>query len=155
TYRWRSQAYLELKDDKRAVADLSSAIEADTREAASLIARAAIYLRQKEFDKVLDDCKAALRLDNSLQLDSMMIQAYVGRGQAYLASGDPKKAAHCFTEATLLDRNNEDALLGLGDAHRDLKDWGQAVESYTAAWVKKPTAAAVGQRLHAAYDGQF
>jgi tetratricopeptide (TPR) repeat protein len=102
----RAYAYLEKGDNKRALADLTKAIEMNARHADVFFNRGVIYLELEQWDKAIAD------FDRAIDIDDELAEAYYNRAVAYVGNGDLSKASEDRAKAFKLKpelRENEGA----------------------------------------------
>ncbi|MEE9554164.1 MAG: tetratricopeptide repeat protein [candidate division Zixibacteria bacterium] len=90
-----------------------------------LIARC--YRHKKEFDKVIVHCNQAIKNDHE---DS---EIYILLGEAYLNTGEHKKATECFEKSSTFGGPSDAALLGLAGAASLEGDRNKAMEAIEKA----------------------
>ena len=86
-------AALARGDLDQALADFSTAVDAQPDSALARERRAAVFLQMKKFDQALNDCNEALKIDGKFA------PAYFTRGLAEKDLGDTEKAIEDFTKA--------------------------------------------------------
>lgn len=93
----RGLAWLAKNENKIALGDFSAVIRAAPKFEDVYVSRAEAYVGLKEYDKAIDDCNEALRLD------SKRARAWLVRGMSYQRKGDKKKAEADIGKALELD----------------------------------------------------
>jgi tetratricopeptide (TPR) repeat protein len=89
--------------------------------------RGMIWNEKGEYDKVLRDCDAAIRLDPDYAM------AYNSRGVAWYEKGNCEKAISDYNQAIRLDPNNADAHYNRGLAGHKVGNYDNAISDYDAA----------------------
>jgi tetratricopeptide (TPR) repeat protein len=84
-------------------------------------------LKQKRYDRAIEDYTAALRLDPNLA------ETYTNRGVAYADKGMYDRAIEDYTAALRLDPNHANAYNNRGVAYDDKGMYDQAITDFTAA----------------------
>ncbi len=114
-YLERGNAYQNLKQPEKALADWSRAIELDSGLAAAYTARATYYRLAGDNAKALPDLEKSIRLQPT-------VDAYFQRGQVYMDLGDPRKAIEDYDRSILERRNAPYVYLARSIAKRSLGD---------------------------------
>lgn len=114
-YLQRGNAYQNLKQPTKALADWARAIELDSGLAPAYTARATYYRLEGEYAKALPD------LNRSIQLDPA-VDSYFQRGQLYAALGEYSKAIEDYDRAILERREAPYVYLARSMAERALGD---------------------------------
>ncbi len=91
-----AEHYLTGNEPRVALASFETAMKLDPDNARSLSGRAGVWLTQKNFDKAIADCTAAIDKEPHYE-------AFSRRGEAYLANGDYDAALADFKRAKRLD----------------------------------------------------
>jgi tetratricopeptide (TPR) repeat protein len=93
--RYRAWSYSNLKDDDGVIADMSRLIQMQLDNVEYYLIRLISYFIKEEWDKVIEDCNTALRLNGAEK--RWQTAAYLDRGEAW-AVYEPrfKKQADAF-----------------------------------------------------------
>jgi tetratricopeptide (TPR) repeat protein len=83
------------------VSKFAKAITSHPELATAWSDRGAAYASLRQWQKAIDDCSEAIKLD------SMLTRAWIIRGEAYLEVGEWEKAANDFGEVLMLDPNDD------------------------------------------------
>ncbi|TIA92526.1 hypothetical protein E3P99_00594 [Wallemia hederae] len=103
-YKSKGNKLYQQHEWEQAAVNYSKAIESSTKpEAVFYSNRAACYNNLGQYNKVLDDCNAALNLD------SEYVKALNRRAQAYEQLGNLTDALNDFTAATIIDQFRNDS----------------------------------------------
>ena len=135
-YFQRGVTYSEAGEDKRAIADLTAAINLDAKWSASYFSRAGLYLRNGLIDESLADYGAGFANLTS----SRDYLDYMGRGQAEFAAGRFKEATRDFRQASDIMRSEFKADMSptsLLWAHLAARRAGEDDHAYFAARAAK------------------
>ena len=106
----RGNAYLALKQYRRAIADYDRAIKLEPNEAIPLNNRGDAYYQIGEGDRAMDDFNAAIKLDPNY------VDALNNRGLAYVGRGAYDLAIKDFDQVLKLNPNDADAIRNRADA---------------------------------------
>jgi tetratricopeptide (TPR) repeat protein len=71
--------------------------------------------------------------DYALAVSPQYYSAYFSKADLYLMNDDPDKAIGVFDELLLWDPSNIRALCALGDCHREIRNYGDAMKAYKKA----------------------
>lgn len=99
----RARAYEELKDEKRALDDLTEAVQRDPSSGPAWAARGMLCLRMGQDDQALDD------LNQAVKLSPDMADVRVARGSFYARTDKPKLALEDFNAAVAAEPGNAEA----------------------------------------------
>ena len=89
--------------------------------------RASIYLIREDYDKVIEDCDAAL------QTDPAMGMAYAVRAMAYISKGEYDKGLKDSGEAIRIDPSDATGYAARGYAYAALHNADKALENFNEA----------------------
>lgn len=89
----------------------------------------------------------------AVEIDSKSAQAYLGRGDAYLALGEVSKAVDDYIKAYFIDTNNAQLCIKIGDAYYIQSVYDNAIEYYNSALKLDPANAEVYLKLADAFIG--
>jgi tetratricopeptide (TPR) repeat protein len=127
-YANRAGAYVNKKDNDRAIADASEAIQLDPGLALAYTNRAAAYLNKGDSDRAIADTTEAIGFD------PLYAPGYADRAAAYLKKGDNDHVIADASKAIDLDPGNAlvyatraGAYLGKGDNDRVIADASKAI----------------------------
>ncbi len=130
-YDLRSQVWLKLGQDRKAIEDLTTEITLSSWEASLLSRRAKIRTKLMDYKDALDDYNRAVQ-SNAFRAD-----LYADRAWAYWdLSRDASKAIADFSNAIRFDQKIDNVkmyLLFRGDMRSYLKDYSGAIADYNAA----------------------
>jgi tetratricopeptide (TPR) repeat protein len=118
---------------KRALADLTRAIDLDPHRARSRAYRGFAYLQSGEVDRALADFNEAIRLDPK---DA---EGFRGRAAAYGRKGDPDRGLADFAEAVRVDPDDPYVYNERAHVFFDRGDYARATADYTEAIRRDPT----------------
>ena len=126
-YNNRGNAYGDLKQFDRAIADYDQAIRLDPNVADAYNNRGYAYRDLKQFYRAIADYDQAIRLDPNFAL------AYNNRGNAYNDLNQFDCAIEDFDLAIRLDPNMTGAYNNRGNAYSDLNQFDRAIADYDHA----------------------
>jgi tetratricopeptide (TPR) repeat protein len=140
-YFYRANAYIDLGDYERAIADFNHAIQLDVEYDIAYNNRGIAYLNLGDYERAIAD------FDHTIQLDSVSAAAYNNRGNAYADLGDYEQAIADFNHAIQLNAevafvyfNRGIIYLNLGDYERSIDDFTHAIQlddKYAGAYVER------------------
>ena len=131
---WRASFQNELGKHSEALDDYSMALRflSGSRKAIQLVNRAVVYAEVGDYNSAIDD------LDDAIERDPQLVEAYVKRGIVLLMRGDYKRAIADWTLA-LKDRPKDtDLRARMALAYHAQGDTPKAIESLTEALALKP-----------------
>jgi tetratricopeptide (TPR) repeat protein len=132
-YYDRGNAYKNLKDYDRALADYSDALKLDPRYAHAYLNRGFVYVAKNDADHALAD------LNRSIQFDPNETLAYFNRGLVYrLGKHNPAAAIADFTEVIKRSPDSGNAYYERGLAYADKGDFQRALDDYDKAMQRTP-----------------
>jgi serine/threonine protein kinase len=134
----RGQAYLGVDNPEQAIKDLTAVIDKDATNGTVLAGRAKAQLQLKKYDAAIDDARAALKLDRSLQLDPLLLQAYRARGLRLLENKAYPQAVAALTEAIQLDPKDPALRKQRGEAYANQRQFDDAVQDFRQAVERNP-----------------
>ncbi len=123
----RGIAYYDRGELDKALADYSSAIRLDAKNAEAHHNRADVRLRMGDLDNAIVDYGQAIALNPSFS------SAHNGRGNALRESGQIDRAIADYDQAIKLDQRSAFPHNGRGNALRDKGDVAGAIEAYDRA----------------------
>jgi tetratricopeptide (TPR) repeat protein len=126
-YNNRGNAYGNLKQFDRAIADYDHAIRLDPNYALAYYCRGNAYYDLNQFDRAIADYDQAIRLDPNYTV------AYDNRGNAYRALKQLDRAIADYNQAIRLDPNDASAYCNRGNAYCDLNQFDRAIADYDQA----------------------
>ena len=157
----RGIAYYDRGELDRALADYTSAIRLDPKNAEALNNRADLKLRKGDIESAIEDYSTAIELspklasafngrgnalresgqidraiadyDKAIALDPASPFAYNGRGNALRDKGQTDRAIADFNKAISIDPSYGTAFIGRANAFSDKSDWVEAIKDYDAA----------------------
>ncbi len=101
---------------------------------AALVERGELRLQAEVFDLAREDFNTAIgALDRNVVENPLLIRAYIGNGQALLASNLPQGAVSNFQAALRGAPDNVTALIGLGESALASKDYRTALDAFNRA----------------------
>jgi tetratricopeptide (TPR) repeat protein len=103
----RCQAYNQLEDTNKAIADCNAALKLEPRNASAFNNRGWSYEIKREYDLALADYTKAIEINSRFAL------AYANRGDVYFKKGDKQKAATEYRLALEIDPQNDVAANGM------------------------------------------
>lgn len=118
-YKTSGNAHLTAKRALEAAADYTKAIELDPENAVYYSNRAAAFTMQGDFDAAIQDCQAALSLNNRYA------KAYGRLGAAYLGAGNVNGAIEAYEKAVEHDPDNVGYQSAIDQARRTRGQKGQ------------------------------
>jgi serine/threonine protein kinase len=127
SYFGRANAYRELKQSEKAIADYSQVIRLKPDDASAYHDRAVCEVRLGLDQAAADD------YDQSLKLDPERPRSWNGRGAIYLKKGGYNKAKNFFTRAIELNQNFAEAYQNRAKAELRLNDTAAAEEDMKKA----------------------
>jgi len=127
-----AKAAAEAEEKAKADAEAKRIAEAEAKakaeaDAADLYRRGDESLKNKHFDKAIDDCTKAIALDPN------NAGAYATRGEAFRMKSQYDKAIDDCTKAIALDPNNAGAYATRGEAFLENKQFDKAVDDFNKA----------------------
>jgi WD40 repeat protein/tetratricopeptide (TPR) repeat protein len=125
-YKDRGDAYNELKQWDKAIADFSKAIELDPNRGRRWNNRGYTYLHLKQWDRAIADCSKAIELEPNLAA------AWNNRGCGYGELKQWDKAIADFSKAIELDPNNT-RWDNRGNTYAELGQWKEAAADFAKA----------------------
>ena len=132
-YYDRGNAYKDLKDYDRALADYGDALKLDPRYAHAYLNRGFVYAAKNDADHALAD------LNRSIQLDPGGTLAYFNRGIVYRVGKHNADAAIAdFTEVIKRNPDSGEAYYERGLAYADKSDFRRALVDYDQAVKRSP-----------------
>jgi tetratricopeptide (TPR) repeat protein len=126
-FKNRGDAYVQLDDGDKALADYSEAVRLDPKSAPAYLSRGNLYIDREDPDRAIAD------YDSAIQNDPKNVEAYRGRTLAYSQKGDFDHAIADGSEAVRLDPKSAAAFLGRADAYRFKGDFDRAIADYDQA----------------------
>ena len=123
----RGIAYYDRGELDRALADYTSAIRLDPKNAEALSNRADLKLRKGDIEFAIEDYSAAIEINPKLA------GAFNGRGNALRETGQIDRAISDYEKAIALDPNSPFAYNGRGNALRDKGQADRAIEDFNKA----------------------
>jgi tetratricopeptide (TPR) repeat protein len=130
---------------QEAIAAFSEAIAADSLYASAYYARGLAYSEQENTSAAAGDFQRARAVGLDAQELAAIDQSAVSNfqaGQQAMGKDNPRLALQHFIKAVLISPGYEAAWVGKGDAHLQLKDYENAIESYSSAIaLEKPSLA--------------
>lgn len=147
-------AYLDLKQEQPAIAEIEKAIQAPTATPEMYTALAPLYIKKGQFAKAEDLCRKAIALDPSRP------DAYLGLARVYNARHESDQALEAlrsalpeqFTVSEYYQGLQADIAMERGAAHKDKKMYSLAIDDYTRALDFDPRRAVVHRRLAELYS---
>ena len=103
----RCQAYNQLEDTNKAIADCNAALKLEPRNASAYNNRGWAREIRREYDQALADYTKAIEINSRFAL------AYANRGDVYFKKGDKQKAATEYRLALEIDPANDIAVNGM------------------------------------------
>lgn len=128
----RGIAYYESGDYRRSIADHSTIIKANPKNAAAFDNRGNAYRRNGEDDKAIAD------YDKAIALDPKFVHAYVARGDSYNNKGEYDKAIAETNKAIAIDPKFPNSYGIRGSAYLDKQDFPRAIADFDEALKLKP-----------------
>lgn len=128
----RGVAYYESGDYRRSIADHSTIIKANPKNAAAFDNRGNAYRRNGEDNKAIAD------YDKAITLDPKFVHAYVARGDSYNNKGDYDRAIAETNKAIAIDPKFPNSYGIRGAAYLDKKDYARAIADFDEALKLKP-----------------
>ena len=141
SYYNKGNAYANLEQYEKAIADYSKAIEIDPKYTLAYINRGLAYANLKQYDKAIADYSQAIKLDPKDP------GAYNNRGLAYSNIKQYDKAIADYNQAILLDPKYSGAYNNRGNIYLELKQYDKAIADYNQAILLDP-------KLTQAYNGR-
>ena len=157
----RGIAYYDRGELDRALADYTSAIRLDPKNAEALSNRADLKLRKGDIESAIEDYSAAIEInpklagafngrgnalretgqidraisdyEKAIELDPDSPFAYNGRGNALRDKGQADRAIEDFNKAIRIDPSYGTAFIGRANVFSDKGDWVEAIKDYDAA----------------------
>ncbi len=124
-YTIRGNAYDDLKESQKAIADYNKAIELKSDYALAYYNRGNAYDDLREYQKAIADYSKAI------ELNSDYATAYNNRGIVYKNLKDYQKAIADYTKAIELKPDYASAYYNRGNAYDDLREYQKAIADYT------------------------
>jgi tetratricopeptide (TPR) repeat protein len=122
------------------IAALSEAITVDPKDPVAYTNRGVAYFEGQDFDKAIADFKKALDLrPGDAQYISNLASASYSKASKTKTEVDYKAAQDAYNQWLGKAPNNPDVLLTLGDIALNLKQWDNAISSYTKYLATNPT----------------
>jgi tetratricopeptide (TPR) repeat protein len=106
----RGDAFRDIKDYNKAIADYSQAISLSPKSSIPYKNRGWILNEQGEWDKVIEN------FDQAIVLESADTHAYLYRGFSFYSKGEWEKSIADYTQAIGLDPKYHNAYIGRGAA---------------------------------------
>jgi tetratricopeptide (TPR) repeat protein len=131
-FKNRGNAYSEIDDGDKALADYTEAVRLDPKSAAAYIGRGDVYIDREDPDRAIADYASAI------QIDPKNVAAYGHRTLAYSQKGDFDHAIADASEAVRLDPKSAAAFLSRADAYRFKGDFDRAIADYDEALTLDP-----------------
>lgn len=128
----RGIAYYESGDYRRSIADHTTIIKSNPKNAAAFDNRGNAYRRNGEDDKAIAD------YDKAIALDPKLVHAYVARGDSYNNKGEHDKAIAETNKAIAIDPKFPNSYGIRGAAYLDKKDYARAIADFDEALKLKP-----------------
>ena len=123
----RANAYSEIGEQDRAIADYDQAIRINPNHAASFANRGVAHARKENYDRAIDD------YDQAIRIKPTYVDAFTNRGVAHARKGDYDRAIQDYDEAIRLDDHYANAFYARGNAYRRIGDYDRAIEDYNEA----------------------
>jgi tetratricopeptide (TPR) repeat protein len=138
-YRRRANAYYQMTDFERAIADLTKALEVSPDSAKTYYRFGEVHDRQKETDRALADYTKAI------ELDAKYLDAYVARarllkekGREEQAKADRQRVIDLRTEEVNKDPKRAWSYVMRADAHKEAGDLDHALADLSKAVALAP-----------------
>lgn len=147
-YRLRGDAYFNLLDYVQAIESLNKAIELGPTDSSAYDSRIWAYYMKGDYDKTIANCTARMEKDPSPQLRKL-------RGHSYYFKGEYDKAISDFKTLLTHDevRNSADEVARvceiMGQAYAEMRDYRNAIKTYTKGLDGNPSQASILHRLRA------
>jgi tetratricopeptide (TPR) repeat protein len=109
---------------KNAVLSYSRALDADPTYLTAFCNRAAAQMMLGEYDRAIDDCQAALNVDNSFA------KAHLRLAKAYRSKGNFADALISYTKAQIYDRDSQTAQTEKAETEELRDTWGAARKTF-------------------------
>ena len=106
----RGQAYQQIGESDKALADLTHAIALDASDPAPYLTRGDVFSARFDYEKALLD------FDRAIELSPSSVEALLGRGLANIGLERYARAVKDFEAALAIDHRNAEALWNLGTA---------------------------------------
>jgi tetratricopeptide (TPR) repeat protein len=123
----RANAYNEVGEPDRAIADYNQAIRINPNHAGSFSNRGVAHTRKGNYDRAIED------YDQAIRIKPTYVDAFTNRGVAYARKGDYDRAIQDYDEAIRLDDHSANAFYARGNAFRRKGDYDRAIEDYNEA----------------------
>lgn len=155
--------------DEAALATLNDALSRFAALPAARVTRGQLLLKAGRYEDARADFNAVIAALQRNTEDPLLLEAYLGNGEALLATDRPEGALSNFIAATRIAPQNVAAQLGLGRAYLAARQADEAVETLTAVLTNENAGAAeqaqarlwrarayeaLGRRTEAAADWQ-
>lgn len=130
-YGLRASARLNAGDLDGALADYGELIRLDPSHHEAYLARSAIYVRKKDYEKAIADVQVVAKLQGETVVHrKALAHLHEQRGVEHLLKKDPEAAIRAFTEALKLDPTRETVFLNRGAAYAAKNEVDRAEEDY-------------------------
>lgn len=126
-YFWQGNVRRDQKNNEKAIADYTKAINFNPKFATAYNNRGGTYLELDNKQKAIDDFTEAIEIDGKL------VEAYNNRGIAYSDLDDKQKAINDFNKAIQIDRRYRNAYNNRGVAYSDLGNKRKAIDDFNEA----------------------
>ncbi|MBV1695266.1 MAG: tetratricopeptide repeat protein [Hyphomicrobiales bacterium] len=131
----RGAAHEFKRDNDRAAADYSKAIEIDPRYVAAYVQRGIVRTEKSDFDLAIAD------LTKAIEIEPTSFDAYLARGVAHFRKDDHKKAIADYTKAIEIKPTADSGYFRRGIAYSAMNDDNKAIADYTKAIELNPKSA--------------
>lgn len=122
------------------IAALTEAINTDPKDPVAYTNRGVAYFEMQDFGKAIEDFKKALELKpGDTQYISNLASATYSQASKTKAEGDYRAAQDIYNQWLAKAPSNADVLLTLGDIALNLKQWDNAITSYTKYLATNPS----------------
>ena len=123
----RANAYNEIGERDRAIADYNQAIRINPNHAGSFSNRGVAHARKGNYDAAIQD------YDQAIRIKPTYVDAFANRGVAYARQGDYDRAIQDYDKAIRLDNRHANAFYARGNAYRHKGEYDRAIEDYSEA----------------------
>ena len=123
----RGNAWANLKEYEKAIADFNQAINLDPKNAYAYAYRGVALHQLGQYQKAIEDYTQVINLYPEFEL------IYVFRGKTWYNLNNDQKAIYDYTQAINLNPENAEAYRGRGKARLGLKQYKEAIDDYTQA----------------------
>ena len=131
--RWRGDAYRQLDQDDKAIADCSQAITIDATYAWAYAERGETYRWLEQYDKAIAD------FDKAIALAPNFVWAIARRGEMYRQLHENEKALADFNRALALDPNLAWVIASRGELYQTMGQYTHALADLDQAIALNPT----------------